>query len=514
MNTIVITLNPYKNINKVSLVGGTISPYSSLNNIYKEPFFRWAKDLFQLISDELNDEFELTIKGESFEKRFFSALAVNSQDCQRITFKDYAINKNVDERFADLMEIEGRYQSNYNKNIDKINVYNDLDIALEDKFIHNTSMEDAFLVLMKEKPKLRIQDDNERIILVPSDDERMIYLGGCSYLWYVKKEDVENIINAVITRFAKIPTLLDNAKSFKQSQVNLSQDDLFNLKLITETDSIIKVNDVPAIEVNSTYQIVFKSIPKNTVLPKLVIKSLQPGIVEISGTTIKAINPGKAQLEFYKYGDHIPFDKKEVTVFQDKSVKKVEISTDKQKLAINDTIEVHTKFYPEDAENIGDYSLVASNCEIIEADGLVVKAIKSGKTDIAVQVGDILSNTVSLEVMSDLKKIDLGISTCNLIVGEEKNINLSLLPQNAYNKDIEWFTSDQRIATVDYRYDGVPFIKATGIGDALIVCKAKKGNAKAECKIHVDSTIQYKGNKSIIITIIVIIIIVFIVINL
>lgn len=76
--------------------------------------------------------------------------------------------------------------------------------------------------------------------------------------------------------------------------------------------------------------------------------------------------------------------------------------------------------------------------------------------------------------------INLSASSSSIKVGESTTLTATVQPENATNKDVEWSSSDNSIATVSG--GTVTGVKA---GSATITAKAKGGNYSASCSITV-----------------------------
>ena len=102
MNEVTLQLDPYKNLNMVSLNHHHLSPYSELNNFMKQPFFAWADQFFDAVEREINDDFYLSVCSEEFEKLFFQDMAEMADACITIGTSDFRLNTPVKERLAML----------------------------------------------------------------------------------------------------------------------------------------------------------------------------------------------------------------------------------------------------------------------------------------------------------------------------------------------------------------------------------------------------------------------------
>lgn len=97
-----------------------------------------------------------------------------------------------------------------------------------------------------------------------------------------------------------------------------------------------------------------------------------------------------------------------------------------------------------------------------------------------------------------IKSIQLNKNEATLVKGKSLQLKVKKIkPSNASNKDVEWTTSNKKVATVD----GKGKVKAKGKGICLITCAALDGSGvTAICTITVNDSSKtsgtYVGNKS------------------
>lgn len=81
--------------------------------------------------------------------------------------------------------------------------------------------------------------------------------------------------------------------------------------------------------------------------------------------------------------------------------------------------------------------------------------------------------------------IKLNKNTLTLKSGETEQLSYTISPENTTYKDVEWKSSDEKVATVS----PLGAVKATGVGEAVITVNAKKDQAvKAVCNVKVEPT--------------------------
>lgn len=85
----------------------------------------------------------------------------------------------------------------------------------------------------------------------------------------------------------------------------------------------------------------------------------------------------------------------------------------------------------------------------------------------------------------NVSSIKLSDSSLNLVIGEEKQLTYTILPDNATYKKVTWTSSNQKVAKVDA--DGV--VTAVGQGSATITaCSTDGKNTKSTCSITVKAS--------------------------
>lgn len=91
------------------------------------------------------------------------------------------------------------------------------------------------------------------------------------------------------------------------------------------------------------------------------------------------------------------------------------------------------------------------------------------------------NGTSKKEVKIKLEGIELDFKKITLIVDERKKLTPKFQPDNANNKEVEWTSSDEKIASV---INGE--VIANSPGNAVISVKSKEGNYVSTCEVKVE----------------------------
>lgn len=112
----------------------------------------------------------------------------------------------------------------------------------------------------------------------------------------------------------------------------------------------------------------------------------------------------------------------------------------------------------------------------VDQHGLVT-AVNTGEATITAAAGDI-SATCTVSVFVPVTSVTLNPANMTLIVGETATLEVSILPEEATDKDVMWYSSDPNVALVE-----AGSITALSFGEAVIT--AQVGNQSASCALTV-----------------------------
>lgn len=199
---------------------------------------------------------------------------------------------------------------------------------------------------------------------------------------------------------------------------------------------------------------------KQTVLPEdandrnVIWQSSDPGVATVSNGTITGVKAGTTTITCTARDGSNISKTCEVTVIQQIS----SIVLAETNKTVNENGEIVAK----------GRGTATITCEAVEG-------IEGRKAKAALR----------LTVNQPVTGIKLNQTKLNLFVGKQGRITSTVAPANANNRNVEWTTSNSKVATVN---NGT--ITAVSKGTAVITCKAKDGSGKlAKCTVTVSQPV-------------------------
>lgn len=213
--------------------------------------------------------------------------------------------------------------------------------------------------------------------------------------------------------------------------------------------------------------------------------------------TIKGNTPGTAKL-YYKCSYYIDGFYRTMDFYYDITIKsntisvtRLEVTPTAATLNVGETIKIGVTVYPTNATNKQlIWDSLNPNVATVNNNG-VIEAVGAGSTSILVAPAENpdYQYWVSIKVNSPTKvsSIELSKTEATMGVGEELMLKASILPDNAYNKDIKWASDNAGVAKVA---NGI--ITAITPGECNITCTSTDGsNVSAKCHIIVNEPEQH-----------------------
>ena len=171
--------------------------------------------------------------------------------------------------------------------------------------------------------------------------------------------------------------------------------------------------------------------------------------------------------------------------FVNKAVKATNVVLDKTELTLNRGMKYSLTMTVTPATFTDEVSWKSTNVNVaaIAEDGTVT-AKEAGQATIKVTVGDV-SATCKVNVVQPVTSIYLNKTSLEMTALDTYQLQASVYPSEANNKEVSWESSDEKVATVDKN----GLVQAKEKGTAVITAKAKDGSeVSRNCKVTVKNT--------------------------
>lgn len=225
-------------------------------------------------------------------------------------------------------------------------------------------------------------------------------------------------------------------------------------------------------------------LPENTNDKSLIWTSSDESTVSVSNGTVYGVKAGTATVTVKACAGTATKDIEVVVIEPAASVK---ITASADTLWVGETLELTASVLPESATyKTVTWSSEDESVATVDENG-VVTAVSQGMIKIkALSYCRKAEAEYTVTVRQQVTEINLSDSEISLTVnGEEATrtcqLSATALPENAYNRNITWESSNTNVVSVD----AGGLLKAEGKGEAVVYAKSFDGKVTAECKVTV-----------------------------
>lgn len=165
-------------------------------------------------------------------------------------------------------------------------------------------------------------------------------------------------------------------------------------------------------------------------------------------------------------------------------IEQIEISVEKSNIEVGENLKINVKFFPENNRKIFDENDLiwkSSNKEVAEIKAGKLVGKSAGKTIIYVENDELKSNEIEIECLVNIKEVRIENPIETITLGNVYKLNITVLPENATYKELQFESSDINILNIDT--DGN--VIANAIGKSTIQIKDYKENLLKSFDIEV-----------------------------
>ncbi|MGN0468537.1 MAG: Ig-like domain-containing protein [Acutalibacteraceae bacterium] len=297
--------------------------------------------------------------------------------------------------------------------------------------------------------------------------------------WKSSNKNVATVSNGVVQAIGKGTAVITAVSADGKAQSDCK------VEVLLAAESITTDKEKYIVPVGDSLKIQATVLPEDTADKTLLWSSDNEKIVSVSSEgTVTAVSAGTANITIKAA---VGGAEKTVSVFAAVPETSVKISGEANEMFVSDCMKLQALISPENA----DYKDVTWS-----SDNEAVLKVSSDGTVSALSAGQ-----AKVKVVSHFKKAqdefvitvkqgaeEIKLSKTSFKIDESASIKLeaSVLPENADNKQVQWQSSNEDVATVDQN----GLVSAVSKGTALITVTSKDGRASAVCKIEVQRTVK------------------------
>ncbi|MGN1417963.1 MAG: Ig domain-containing protein, partial [Acutalibacteraceae bacterium] len=257
------------------------------------------------------------------------------------------------------------------------------------------------------------------------------------------------------------------------------------VEVLLAAESITTNEEQYVLPVGESIKIEAAVLPDDAADKTLLWSSDNEEIVAVSSDgTVRAISAGTANITIKAAVGNA---QKTVGVFAAVPETSVKISGEANEMFAGDSMKLQAAVGPENAD-YKDVTWSSDNEAVltVSADG-TVSALSAGQATVkAVSHFKKAQDEFVITVRQGAHEIKLSKTSCQIDENGSAQLEATVLPENAWNKEVTWQSSDENIASVDQN----GLVSAVSKGTALITVTSKDGRASAVCEVKVQRLVK------------------------
>ncbi len=294
-------------------------------------------------------------------------------------------------------------------------------------------------------------------VLAPYSESNIIYKG------YLNSNLLNSEINFVIPIYNNMPNLPCKRPSILDSHFVSD-----NTKVYADVTTTLNIRSGPGTSYESITQ-----VDRNEKMTRIE-KGVQNG--DLWDRVV--LENGIVGYAFQSYLKEVP----------EVEIESINLSTEKTTINKNETAKINIEVMPKDA-NKEKITLTSSNPNIIKVDNEGnIFALKGGKATITAKAPNGVTAAITLEVYSKVESMELDIDKITLFENDSYDLEVSIYPDDASNKNISFSSKNSDIAKVTK--EG----KITGVKEGKTEILAKSEDSGIERLVEV--TVKRKLDES------------------
>ena len=462
MNTVLLKINSYVRTAQMFINGREPSVYSEMANFSYSQYIQAPDEILDAVARELNDDFALSVLGNTFEVLLFREAARRSDYCTDFCAAEKPFELSSKERAERLGSLLS--EQTFSVGLEWVPAFERVQYGALTLCAAN--LVESALSIKCTGNTIAFSCTNMKTALPAESCSQDVVISACETL----------VINP------RIGQAVAGANNPAAEIVVCSRlEPVVTAELPEVIESDHKV--VPAV----------MSHPVGCKTPSVTITSSNPDVVSVDGIALIATAPGSSTIRAYIAGENNPFFIQDVTITKTIRAKEIQILSLDDAIHEGDVIPLHAAVLPADAVDAKELVWETSDLAVAEIkDGCL--HVKNAGSCVIKASATCASGEMTITAAPRLRQMKISDSAITTSVGRKAPVSIRCIPENAYNADYIWKSSDESVAVIE-QVDGQEYVKAVGIGNCTLTCTSLDGSIFDTCNIVVKS-MMYKNEKN------------------
>ncbi len=470
----------------------SLSASSTMLQYMNEPLYIWANKFLDLLYHEIEENYALIFVGRTEEAEIMSKLAKDYPHCKSFEARKPLIDTPVKDRMIGLSKLikENTFQApptikmnafflsnkeladKWKSYVNELEIRNQYcDVSFSSDIIENyrnakkdsvvfyifDSLEDA------EKYANNVVLSQYAFFLTEGQSVGFIKLLDNKYFFGFTKDTFFDVVFNCFFLFPLVESFSKYAGALLREVAD--EDIQTKIRLLLSEKPVVKINAESTVEIDRSIPFDISVFPDGAQVPELYFEYQLPDIVECTQQRVYGKKEGTSKVLVYEKGEVNPLKELCFTVKRRNRVTTVNLSDYSLSLGVGDRHTIVMEAFPENADNLDRVKWYSDDEKIASVDQNGVVYIKNaGKCNIYCSVEKVYSSCTveSKPYLRDIRlSEDFSSGSLSMQLGEEKALNISLIPENSYDKKVNISSSDYM--TVNVQKD---IVTACGIGEA------------------------------------------------
>lgn len=518
MNQVEIFYNPYRSLSRIVVGATPVAEHDELAKYRQEPFHIWCDKIFDLLSREINDTYELSFHSTFIECEIIKMLAGQAPDCAAIRTGGCIVNLPLQKRFDAFLNTQkdtARYTINATLPSGNQQLLTALTAGLPAKgggiYEMKTSYSHCGISLRAGGISQLVPDANTLNVWLSTNNGDWMRIpagqpGGPPILFVCADDRVptgfrekQGDIYCYSCETAKLQKLLlrflefacmapDFQRRFHALRTTPGYTaETLTLEALDSIDPVVRVTAPNTLEVGRQQPLSIDVFPKGAACPELVYQTVPDGIVLCENGSIRALAQGCVQVTVYPKGGVEPCSTFAVSTNARNRIVQMKFCEPSLILPQGEVRQLELDFMPQDADNTAAIRWKSTDPNLVKVkqDGRI-KAIAPGNCRIIADAEGV-SAACTVAVQPVVEKIVLSEEQLRIHIGESAELKYNFSPKNAFDPQIQVRIADPTI--VSYQNGRV---LPRCIGKTNIIFESAHGTGQAVCQVEVDSSFHAK----------------------